>query len=258
MFRRASSFVTDGASVNTGEKNGLWALIDHDFNLPLGDEPPTPMIKIWCAAHHSQLASKSVTNSIKEVSHLIQQLSSISTFFHVSGIRTRELSDAANAEGRCVLSLPRVFDVRWTEFTSLLIEVVLRSWCALVKYFKKSNEKEATGFLSFLAKKSNLDLLTLLADLLTVFSRYQQQLQSDSVTLIDMDSNTSNVKAKVSGLKETALLGGWVEAQSEQVSEEESGSMFLKGVELNRKNSVKTITIFMSLIQGTLMLLRMT
>ena len=37
---RASSFVTDGASVNTGEKNGLCALIDHDFNLPLGDEVP--------------------------------------------------------------------------------------------------------------------------------------------------------------------------------------------------------------------------
>ena len=127
VFRRASSFVTDGASVNTGEKNGLWALIDRDFNLPLGDEPPTPMIKIGCAAHRSQLAWKSFTNSIKEVSHLIQQLSSISTFFHASGIRTRELTDAANAEGCCVLSLPRVFDVRWTEFTSSLIEVVLRS-----------------------------------------------------------------------------------------------------------------------------------
>ena len=74
VFRRASSFGTDGASVNAGETNGLWALIDRDFNLPLGDEPPTPMIKIWCTAHRSQLAWKSVTNSIKEVSHLIQQL----------------------------------------------------------------------------------------------------------------------------------------------------------------------------------------
>ena len=61
VFRRASSFVTDGASVNNGEKNGPWALIDHDFNLPLGDEPLTPMIKIWCAAHRSQLAWESVT-----------------------------------------------------------------------------------------------------------------------------------------------------------------------------------------------------
>ncbi|CAB4039605.1 E3 SUMO- ligase KIAA1586-like isoform X4 [Paramuricea clavata] len=233
VFQRASSFVTDGASVNTGEKNGLWALIDRDFNLPLGDEGPTPMIKIWCAAHRSQLAWKSVTNSIQEVSHLIQQLSSISTFFHASGIRTRELIDAANAEGCCVLSLPRVFEVRWTEFTSSLIEVVLRPWRALVTYFKKSNEKEAAGFLSFLTKKNNLDLLTFIADLLSVFSRYQQQLQSDSSTLIDMDRSTSNVKAKVLGLKETALLGGWVEALSEQVSEEEDGTVSLKGVELS-------------------------
>ena len=67
--------------------------------------------------------------------------------------------------------------------------------------------------------------------------RYQQQLQSDSVTLIDTDRYTSNVKVKVSGLKETALLGGWVEALSEQVSEEKGGSTFLKGVELNRRSA---------------------
>ena len=95
-----------------------------------------------------------------------------------------------------------------------LIKVVLRR--ALVTYFRKSNEKEATGILSFLSKKPNLHL----ADLLTVFSRYQQPLQSDSVTLIDMD-----------------ILGGWVEALSEQVSEEEGGYIFLKGVELNRRNT---------------------
>ena len=113
----------------------------------------------------------------------------------------------------------------------------MRSWRALVTYFKKSNEKEAAGFLSFLTKKNNLDLLTFIADLLSVFSRYQQQLQSDSATLIDMDRYTSNVKAKVLGLKETALLGGWVEALSEQVSEEEDGTVSLKGVELSSGNA---------------------
>jgi hypothetical protein len=118
-----------------------------------------------------------------EVNNLIQQLSSISTFFHASGVRTHELTDAAKAEGCCVLALPRVFEVHWTEFTSFL-EVVLRSWRALVAYFKKSKEKEAAGYLSILTKKSNLDLMAFIADLLTVFSRYQQHLQSDSATLI--------------------------------------------------------------------------
>ena len=46
VFHHASSFVTDSSSVNTGKRNGLWALIDCDFNLPLGNEVPTPMIKI--------------------------------------------------------------------------------------------------------------------------------------------------------------------------------------------------------------------
>jgi hypothetical protein len=52
-----------------------------------------------------------------------------------------------------------------------------------------------------------------------------------------MDRYTSNVKAKVLGLKETALLGGWVEALSEQVAEEEDGTVSLKGVELSSGNA---------------------
>ncbi len=52
-----------------------------------------------------------------------------------------------------------------------------------------------------------------------------------------MDRYTSNVKSKVLGLKETALLGGWVEALSEQVSEEEDGTVSLKGVELSSGNA---------------------
>ena len=75
VFRRASSFVNNGASLNTGEKNGLWALIDRDFYLPLGDEPPTPMIKIWCDSRLSKLGWKSVTNSIKS--------SNSATFKHI-------------------------------------------------------------------------------------------------------------------------------------------------------------------------------
>ncbi|CAB4002117.1 Hypothetical predicted protein [Paramuricea clavata] len=129
---------------------------------------------------------------------------------HLESGHPRELTDAANAEGCCVLSLPRVFEERWTEFTSSLIKVVLRSWHALVAYFKNRDEKEA-------AATTTIGL--------------------HATTLIDMDRYTSKVKVKVLGLKETALLGGWVEALSEQVLEEEDGTMSLKGVKLNSGNA---------------------
>ena len=89
----------------------------------------------------------------------------------------------------------------------------------LLPISKKVMRKKLAGFLSFLTKKSNLDLLTFIADLLAVFSQYQQQLQSDSTTLIDMDRYTSKVREKVVRLKETALFNEWVEALSEQVPE---------------------------------------
>uniref|UniRef100_A0A2S2NPN1 Uncharacterized protein n=1 Tax=Schizaphis graminum TaxID=13262 RepID=A0A2S2NPN1_SCHGA len=48
-----TSIATDEASVNIGQKNGLWALIDSNrcFNNIQG-----PLLKMWCAVHRSALA----------------------------------------------------------------------------------------------------------------------------------------------------------------------------------------------------------
>jgi len=66
IFQNMSSIVTDGASVNTGERNGLWALFD-------SIDSEIPKLKIWCAVHRTQLAWKSVTDLVSEVSHLLQK-----------------------------------------------------------------------------------------------------------------------------------------------------------------------------------------
>ena len=54
----------------------------------------------------------------------------------------------------------------------------------------------------------NVQLQVYLADTLAVFSRYQKQRQSDSTTILDVDSLTTNVRLKLGSLKDTALLGG--------------------------------------------------
>ena len=54
----------------------------------------------------------------------------------------------------------------------------------------------------------DVQLLVYLADTLAVFSRYQKQRQSDSTTILDVDSLTTNVRLKLGSLKDTALLGG--------------------------------------------------
>ena len=52
LFCRASSLVTDGASVNVGQRNGLWTLLEKDpENIDLNENQPAQCMKIWCAAH---------------------------------------------------------------------------------------------------------------------------------------------------------------------------------------------------------------
>eukprot|EP00795_Rhopilema_esculentum_P013325 gene13325-4171_t len=64
LFGKTSSFVTDGDNMNTGAKNGLWALYD-DYRKKSNSN--LPLIKIWCAAHRINLAWKSVTKEVGAV-----------------------------------------------------------------------------------------------------------------------------------------------------------------------------------------------
>ena len=149
------------------------------------DECLCPLMKIWRMAHRSNLAWKSVGDTVPELNVVFQQLTGLSSFFHKSGLRTRELKSIAAENNLKLLNLPKTFEVRWTEFTTKLVTAVLTCWHALVFYFQKCDDKASKRYLNFLTSLDNLKLLTVLADTLTVFPRYQKRLQSDSTTIPD-------------------------------------------------------------------------
>uniref|UniRef100_A0ACB8G8Z4 Uncharacterized protein n=1 Tax=Sphaerodactylus townsendi TaxID=933632 RepID=A0ACB8G8Z4_9SAUR len=62
---------------------------------------------------------------------------------------------------------------------------------------KKPEEKAAHRFLTFLLDEDNVLLMSLLADVLTVFSRYQKQLPGDDVTILDTEKLTPLVESKL-------------------------------------------------------------
>lgn len=158
----------------------------------------------------------------------------MASFFHKSGIRTTELKATATENDTKLVSLPTRFEIRWTENTTSLLNAVLTSWYALVLYFMNSKEPEAAGFYTFLTDKNNLELLSFLADILLVFSRFQKSLQKDDTSLLDMMEYVKSVCAKLKSLSSTPLLGGWVEALREQISE--SNDVFkLHGITLTAK-----------------------
>lgn len=68
------------------------------------------------------------------------------------------------------------------------------------------------GCSQFLKNEYELNFLAFMADVLTVFSRYQLIMQSDSVTMLDLSKETDIVKNRLRLLKSEPLIGGRVNA----------------------------------------------
>lgn len=231
ILRTASSIVTDGTALNSGERAGLWTLFD-EIAERAGSQ--VPLIKIWCAVHRSNLAWKRVKDDIPEVGNLFQVLGSICAFFHSSGVRTRELKEIAGKENAALLTLPYVFEVRFSEYSQNLLEAILRSWRALVLYFKKSKESECRGYLLYLVDCEKLKLICFLADLLKIFSRYQKSLEGDQSTLLDMDRLTKNVRSRILELPNKAILDGWVSSLEKNLQDTGLGEISIHGIDMKK------------------------
>lgn len=54
-----------------------------------------------------------------------------------------------------------------------------------------------------------------MADLLSVFSRYQKILQSDSISVLDVTKQTTLVVERLKALNTSDLIGGWIQAFNE-------------------------------------------
>lgn len=78
ILRKISFLVTNVASSNIGEKNGLWTLLKKSKQNASENEIVCPLIRLWCAAHSSNLAWKSVSNLVNKVSLLFQKLIGLS------------------------------------------------------------------------------------------------------------------------------------------------------------------------------------
>ena len=132
------------------------------------------------------LAWKSVSQSVQEVKSIFSTLVSMSSFFHMSGLRSRALRDIAKSDSLQLRELPKLFEVRWSEFNSSQLESVLVSWRALVNYFKTGTDQSSQGYYKHLTAIQGVQLLAFLGDLLFVFSRYHKKMQDDNFNLTDL------------------------------------------------------------------------
>ena len=122
ILQEVSSIVIDGTNMNIGV-----SLV--------------PLIKICCAVHRSNLAWKSVTDTVTELKVVIEAIKSISTYFHTLGVRTRERKKVADEHNLPMLRYPVYFQIRFTEFLFELIDAYLSSCEATIFYFHDKSKE---------------------------------------------------------------------------------------------------------------------
>ena len=193
------------------------------------------------------MAWKNLTENVAELKVLIQELKSISTYFHTSGVRTRERRQTGEEHNLIVKSYPEYFQLRFTEFLYELINSHLASWNATVLHFKKdSADREACDCLKDMTDEVKIRLTCFVGDVLSIFKRYQKIIQSDSVTLLDLGKQTSSVKAQLRLLLEKHLVGGWENALAFGLSEIQASVLSLKGAVLSRQRPRRVHNLFVT------------
>lgn len=243
VLKKMSSVCTDGARINTGEGSGLWMRLEKEM-LDVGST--IPLVKLWCGAHRSDVAWGDLTPTtnrliaqlspeVKALKKILDILSSLSSHFHSSAVRTTELKEIAQQHGLRILSMPKLFTVRWTEFTYNLIRAILTSWHATVLFLEKNKRTCASsnGFYKYLANLNFLKMVAFLGDVLRLFKRMQKKMQGDSLTLIKMSQDIAATKLSLESLKQGPMLGGYEYKLERSLSfNQTENKWFMKGIKL--------------------------
>ena len=210
MITITSSIVTDGESLNTGDRNGLWKKFKEEKSA--NDPNHGPLLKIWRAAHRSNLAYKDIAKSVSEVKITISDVVSVGSYFRVSGVRTQDLKATAISNGLPEpLRWPSFKEVRFAKFSHHLFAVFLRNYRCCMSYWEKENDDESMGFLRKWKNKDKLQTVCVLADVTYILKGLQKSLQKDTCMLSELRKLKDKTIKELESLKDESLTGGWEE-----------------------------------------------
>lgn len=232
ILPKVSSICTDGTNVNTGESGGLWYYLENEI---AATNSKIPVTKIWCVAHRSNLAFDDLTEKNGIIEKVFRILSSVASYFHTSGIRTSALKKIASKHNLTYLVMPKLFEIRWVEYTFQLVKSIINNWHAIILYCDENCDAQSNGFRAFLCDINNLRLITFCADLLFTYKRFQKQLQSDSLMLPSFCLIVRNFISFITSLRDQKLIGGFEAKLCDQIIVED-GKYLLKNIELSDKS----------------------
>ena len=227
LFSQVSSVCTDGENTNTGTQHSLWVLLQNERT---SSESNLPLLKIWCAAHRSQLAFKDMTKEVTEIKHLISDCKAVHTFYNTSSTRTKELKKMAECMNKTVFQYTSVNDIRFVEYTFVLLHTVLRNYDVMISHLQRPDTGDADGILGKWLDSDTLILATFLCDVLSEYKSFQKSIQSDLLTVFQLESLRDSYVKRIHGLLESPKIGG-MEEKIEKCDED----ITFKGVTLKKR-----------------------
>lgn len=183
------SFVSDGASVLLGKKNGVAKKLKDKY----------PLIFSWhCMNHRLELA---VNDSLKDVSatnHFKCFIDSLYVLYNGSPKNQTELREICHDLDVLFLKIGRVLSVRWVASSWRAVNVVWKIFPALYNHLytasNDSNRDSKTknkyiGLLKKLASPEFVNDLAIMCDVLQELSNLSIELQSRTITLMQAEQS---------------------------------------------------------------------
>jgi len=178
------SFVSDGASVLLGKKNGVAKRLKDRYPL---------IFSLHCMNHRLELAISDAVKDVNATNHFKSFMDSLYVLYSASPKNQNELKNICNDLDTMFLKVGRVLDVRWVASSSRAAKVVWKMYEGLCNHFSNASSDpnkdsktraKYSGLRKRLASPEFLLDLGLMCDCLNELSVLSNILQKRSLTLI--------------------------------------------------------------------------
>jgi hypothetical protein len=195
------SFVSDGASVLLGKKNGVAKRLKEKY----------PLIFSWhCMNHRLELAVNDCMKDVSSINHFKHFIDSLYVLYNRSPKNQTELRTSCIELDILFLKVGRVLDVRWVASSFRAVEIVWKTFAALYNHLHNSSKdnlrdrKSRSKYLGLCKRLGSPEFvldLALMCDILKELSYLSRELQSHSITLLRADESIKKTIRVVDSFK---------------------------------------------------------
>ena len=153
-----------------------------------------------------------MAKNVPEISHIVSDCKALATFYNVSAVRMKGLRNTAVDSGVEVYQFPHLKDIRFTEYTYGLLHSILRNYRPMIEHLEReTGDVDMQNFLLKWKDEDTVRMTAILCDVLFVYQRFQKYIQSDLISVFDLESARDFYGAELLKLVNNSLTAGFEE-----------------------------------------------